>query len=376
MRIASISSRVYRIPPSVPWEDSTHRIEGLEFVVTDVETDAGLSGTGIAYTTGVGATAVAALVDDYCAGMLLGADPLAIGRIWDFLEKQLRRGGSGLSQLATCAIDTALWDIAGKHHGVPLHVLLGARRDRVPAYGSGIDLFMDEDALLGHVEELLALGFRTIKIKVGKDDPAEDAERVRAVKALLGRARPLAVDANQAWDLPAALRGAAALAELDLLWLEEPLHPQDVRGHAELRRATRTPIAVGESLYTGPEFLRYLEAAAVDVLQPDVARVGGFSGLQHVAHLAAAHGLPVAPHYLPELTVGALCAIPSGRVLEWVRGGSLAELGVLRTPLRIEDGVAFPFEAPGHGVELDLDALAPFEVDAAALRGLDLRAAK
>ncbi len=360
------------------WEDSTHHVTALEYVVTEVRTDTGVAGTGLSYTTGVGGSAIVALVDDYCATMLRGEDPLAVGRIWSFLEKQLRRNGSGLVQLALSAIDTALWDIVGKSTGQPLHRLLGGCHDRIPVYGSGIDLFLDEDALLDHVRTMLAAGFDWIKVKVGREDPAEDAARVRAVRELVGPGRRLCVDANQAWTIADARRHAAALegAGTDLLWLEEPLHPEDVRGHADLRRSTGLPIAVGESVYTEAQFLRYLEADAVDILQPDVCRVGGFTGFVRVAGLAAAFHRQVAPHYLAELTVGALCGVPNALVLEWVRGGTLTELGLLREPLRIEEGLAYPYERPGHGLEIDVDALAPYEVDPETLRQTDTRAAK
>jgi L-alanine-DL-glutamate epimerase-like enolase superfamily enzyme len=378
VRIESVSSRLYRLPPTVRWEDSTHHVSALEYVVTDVETDTGLVGTGISYTTGVGGTAIVALVDDYCARMLVGEDPLVIGRHWETLGKQLRRSGTGLAQLALSAVDTALWDLAGKEAEAPLHRLLGGGRDVVPAYGSGIDLFLDEDALLAHVDELLALGFDWIKIKVGKDDPAEDATRVAAVRRLIGPHRRLSVDANQVWELPDAVRHAAALAAAgaDLAWLEEPLHPEDVEGHASLRARIPIPLAIGESVYTDSQFLAYLRAGAVDVVQPDLCRVGGYTGLMRIAQLAAAHHLPVAPHYIAELTLPALCAIPNGLVLEWVRGGTLGELGVLAEPLRLEHGVAHASTVPGHGVVLDRDALAPHEVDAESLRLLDTRAAK
>ena len=378
MRIESVSSRLYRLPPTVRWEDSTHHVSAIEYVVTDVETDSGLVGTGISYTTGVGGTAIVALVDDYCARMLAGEDPLAIGRHWETLGKQLRRSGTGLVQLALSAVDTALWDLAGKQAGVPLHRLLGGCRDVVPAYGSGIDLFLDEDALLAHIEELLALGFDWIKIKVGKDDPAEDAARVAAVRRLIGARRRLCVDANQVWELPDAVRHASALAfaGADLVWLEEPLHPEDVEGHASLRARVPLPIAIGESVYTDSQFLAYLRAGAVDVVQPDLCRVGGFTGFMRIAQLAAAHHLPVAPHYVAEITLPALCAIPNGLVLEWVRGGTLGELGVLAEPMRLERGVAHASTAPGHGVVLDRDALAPYEVDVESVRLLDTRAAK
>src|SRR4029077_16678627 len=128
------------------------------------------------------------------------------------LGKQLHRSGTGLAQLALAAVDTALWDLAGQAAGAPVHRLLGGYRDSVPVYGSGIDLFLDEDALLAHVEELLALGFDWIKIKVGKEDPAEGAARAAAVRRLIGPQRRLCVDANQVWELPDAVRHATALA--------------------------------------------------------------------------------------------------------------------------------------------------------------------
>jgi L-alanine-DL-glutamate epimerase-like enolase superfamily enzyme len=378
MRIESVRSRLYRIPPAVRWEDSTHHVTALEYVVTEITTDAGIAGTGISYTTGVGGSAIVALVDDYCAAMLRGESPFEVGRVWSFLEKQLRRNGSGLVHLALASIDTALWDIVGKAVDQPLHRLLGACHERVPVYGSGIDLFLDETELLDHVETMLAEGFDWIKIKVGRDDPEEDAARVRAVRALLGPDRRLCVDANQAWTTADARRHAAALeaAGADLAWLEEPLHPEDVRGHADLRRTTSLPVAVGESIYSEGQFLRYLEADAVDVVQPDVCRVGGFTGLVRVAGLASAFHRQVAPHYVAELTVGALCAVPNALVLEWVRGGTLTELGAIRTPLRVDGGFAYPYEQAGHGVDVDLDALAPYEVDSETLRRTDTRAAK
>jgi L-alanine-DL-glutamate epimerase-like enolase superfamily enzyme len=201
---------------------------------------------------------------------------------------------------------------------------------------------------------------------------------VAAVRRLIGPHRRLCVDANQVWELPDAVRhaGALAAAGADLAWLEEPLHPEDVEGHASLRARVALPIAIGESVYTDSQFLAYLRAGAADVVQPDLCRVGGYTGFMRIAQLAVAHHLPVAPHYIAELTLPALCAIPNGLVLEWVRGGTLGELGVLSEPMRLENGISHASAAPGHGVELDRDALAPFEVDLDDLRQLDTSAAK
>ena len=377
MRIEAITSKLYRIPPTVPWEDATHRVTGLEYVVTQVHTDAGPTGVGFAYTTGIGGSAILALVDDYCAGMLRGEDPLAVERLWASLNRQLHRCGTGgINTLALAAVDIALWDIVAQHRQTPLHRLLGAVRERIPAYGSGIDLFMDERALLEHVATFLGQGFATVKIKIGRDDPDEDAHRVSAVRRLIGPRRGLLVDANQRWTVPEAITRLHRLADAGLRWVEEPLHAEDVAGHADLRRMVRLPLAVGESLYTKHQFRDYLHAGAVDVVQADVARVGGITEWLRVAHLAAAYHRPVAPHYLAEISVAVLCAVDNAAVLEWVRGGSFSEMGVLEEPMRLESGTAFPFDRPGHGIRFDFAKLAPYEVTAEQLRRENLASAK
>ncbi|RWM28728.1 MAG: hypothetical protein EOR75_32915 [Mesorhizobium sp.] len=126
LKIVDVASRPYHIPPTVSWEDATHRAANLEFIITRVTTDAGIVGEGFAYTTGIGGSAFLALIDDYCRMMLLGQDPRQIERLWSFLYGQLHRSGTGgINTLALGAIDVALWDIAAKCYEVPLFRLLG-----------------------------------------------------------------------------------------------------------------------------------------------------------------------------------------------------------------------------------------------------------
>lgn len=377
MKIEGVVSKLYRIPPTVRWEDATHHVTGLEFVITEIQVAGGLTGTGFAYTTGVGGSAILALIDDYCANMLIGENALETERLWSLLNRQLHRCGTGgINTLALGAIDIALWDITAQHYGVPLHRLLGVARTSVPAYGSGIDLFMERDALLDHVQTFLDAGFRTVKIKIGRDDPAEDVARVMAVRDLIGPQRGLIVDANQRWSVAEALPRMQALREAGLLWVEEPLHAENIAGHADLRRLTGMPIAAGESLYTKHQFLDYLSANAVDVVQADICRVGGVTEWLRIAHLAAAYHRPVAPHYVAELSVALLCGIENASLLEWVRGGTFSEMGVLETPLDLRDGVARPYETPGHGIRFNQVALEPFEIDSETLRSSRLTSAK
>lgn len=377
MKIDAVSARLYRLPPTVPWEDATHQVTGLEYIVVWIYTDCGLTGTGFAYTTGIGGAAILSLLNEYIAGMLIGQNPLEVARLWNFLNNQLHRTGTGgINTLALAAVDIALWDIVGQTNQIPLHRWFGATRASIPAYASGIDLFMDEQALLETVAASLEKGFRTIKIKVGREDPAEDIARVFAVRRLIGPQRQLVVDANQKWTVAEAIPQLLHLREAGLLWVEEPLHAEDIVGYADLRRMIGMPLALGESLYTLHQFRDYLAANAMDIVQADVCRTGGITGWMSIAHLAAAYHRWLAPHYLPELSVGVLCGIQNGLMVEWVIGGSLTEMGVLQEPLRLENGIAYPFEAPGHGIRFDLEKLAPYEVDFAKMRQLDLRSAK
>jgi L-alanine-DL-glutamate epimerase-like enolase superfamily enzyme len=184
------------------------------------------------------------------------------------------------------------------------------------------------------------------------------------------------VDANQKWSVAEATARLKMLHQARLLWVEEPLHAENVNGHADLRRMVQLPLAVGESLYTKDQFLRYLGLDAMDIVQADVCRVGGISEWVRIANLAAAYHRPIAPHYLAEISVAALCGIDNGLILEWVRGGSFSEMGVLQEPMRVQQGVAFPFEAPGHGIKFDFDRLSAYEFTSAQLQRLDLRSAK
>ncbi|MGX9182187.1 mandelate racemase/muconate lactonizing enzyme family protein [Mesorhizobium sp. BHbdii] len=377
MKIVDVTSRLYHIPPTVSWEDATHRVASLEFIITRVTTDAGVVGEGFAYTTGIGGSAILALIDDYCAAMLVGEDPRQIERLWSFLYGQLHRSGTGgINTLALGAVDIALWDITAKWYNVPLYRLLGARRESIPTYGSGIDLFLDREALLTQVEGLLTQGHKAVKIKIGRENAEEDLERLVAVRKLIGPTRRLFVDANQRWNVADCMTRLQKLSAFEPGWIEEPLHAEDVRGHADLRRLVSLPIAIGESLYTRHQFADYLQANAVDIVQADVCRVGGISEWMKIANLAASFHRTMAPHYVSELSVAVMCAIDNADILECVHGGSFSEMGVLQTELRLENGVAFPFDTPGHGVVFDHEKLEPFAVEPPELQKRNLQSAK
>lgn len=370
MKIQSVAVHACRLPPASPWEDATNKVQGLEFIFTELKTDTGLSGIGLSYTVDVGGTAIRALIEDYLAGLVIGMDPLDYERIWARLHRQSRRLGLGVNSMAIAAIDVAVWDLIAKSHGQPLHKLLGGARDSIPAYISEINLRRDDTVadLCHRIDDYKARGYRTVKIKIGRESIEEDVERIVWAQERIGLGGRVLVDLNQKWTAAESMAALPHLDRLGLGWIEEPLSCHDIPGHSALKRAMRTPLALGESLYSRTQFLDYLRADAVDIVQADVAFVGGITEWHKIAHLAAAFGRPVAPHYMMELSLPLLCGVQNAFMLEDVVGGSLAELGLVSRPIRVVDGVAHPVDTPGHGIVPNWDAIARH-----ALRPEDVR---
>jgi L-alanine-DL-glutamate epimerase-like enolase superfamily enzyme len=363
VKITSAEAGCYRVPLKDPWESAAHTITHLELVITRVRTDTEHEGVGWSYTIGAGGTAAAAFLADDLLPRLAGQDPSAVERIWRDLWTRARDAGAGgIALLGVASADIALWDLKARAAGQPLYRLLGACRDRVEAYGSGVNLNKTLPQLLEQVRRWQARGYRAFKIKVGLDDPREDAERVGAVRELIGPRAALMVDANQKWTAAEAVRRIPLLEPFAPWWVEEPLLADDVPGHAWVRAHTRPPVAIGENVFTAYQFNAYLRAAAADVVQPDVARVGGITEWMKVAHLAHAYNVPVSPHLMLEISGHLACAVPNASLLEDVDGGSLAELGVLEEPIRVQEGFFAPPPHPGHGVRFDWDALARWAV--------------
>ncbi|MBL8832854.1 MAG: mandelate racemase/muconate lactonizing enzyme family protein [Rhodospirillales bacterium] len=359
MKIEGVVAHACRIPPASPWEDATNKVSGLELIFVEITTDTGLKGTGISYTVDIGGSAIQTLIEDYLVNLAVGMDPLDYERIWNKLNRQARRLGLGVNSMAIAAIDIAIWDIIGKHYGQPLYRLLGGSRDSIPSYISEINLSAADtvDELARRIDEYVARGYRAVKIKIGHDDPEIDFERISKAKEHLGRGKKLLVDLNQKWTAAEATQKATRLDVFDLGWIEEPILYHDIAGHAALKRAIRTPIALGESLYCRQQFQQYLCADAIDVVQADVAFVGGITEWLKIAHLASAFGRPVAPHFMMELSVHLLCGVQNAFMLENVVGGSLTELGLLEEPIVVDGGIGKPSERPGHGILIDWKAV-------------------
>lgn len=350
MAIDRIQTGHYRIPLPRPLSDSTHHeISGFELITARVTTADGIEGLGYTYTVGRGGKAIRALIDEL-ADVLAGADEGRIEACWQRMWWALHWvGRGGAAAFAMAAIDVALWDIQGKRAGLPLWRMLGGAVPEVPVYAGGIDLYFTLDELLDQTHGNLDRGFRAIKMKVGRQSLSEDVERVAAMRRTLGDGFPLMVDANMGWNRHQALAAARALVPYDLGWLEEPLQPEDVEGHA-LVATVGIPVAAGENFHNPAEFRPLIEAGGVQFPEPDLACCGGITPWMKIARLAEAHHLPVTSHGVHDLHVHLLAAVPNASYLEWHGFGLDA---FIEKPLSISAGAVSAPDRPGHGVVLD-----------------------
>ena len=358
------------------WMDAVNALgQGLRACsLVEIDTDEGL--TGIAEADALGNAAIVKLiVEADLKPMLLGQDPAYIERLYDMMYRRLfQKARRGPVMAAMSGVDIALWDLLGKATGRPVFQLLGGYRDRVRAYasggfyaeGKGVDDLARE--MQGYVER----GFTAAKMKIGRlphellagsdvcrTGLGEDLERVRAVREVLGPDRLLMVDVNRCWDVPTALRMGRKLEELGVYFLEEPITTDDVDGSAAIAAALDLPVAGYESELSFTGFRELIDRRAVDVVQPDVIRTGGFTGTRKIAAYAAAHHRPVTPHaFASALSTVAnlhlIAGIPNGGLLEYCQypGPLMTELLVGMPQIERDGTVALPLK-PGLGVELD-----------------------
>ncbi|HLJ92836.1 MAG TPA: mandelate racemase/muconate lactonizing enzyme family protein [Gemmataceae bacterium] len=367
MRITQVESQLLRLPLSRPitslgGRDPDNRLDHVFVLFVYLDTDAGHRGLGFAYTLGGGGRALKTITDDDLAPLVAGEDPFDHERLAAKIYWQLQPiGRYGLVAQAYSAIDVALWDLKGKIAGLPLYKLLGGARESAPAYAADTGwLWMSPDEIIEASQPLLEQGMMGIKVKVGNTDPELDAERVTRVREVLGEDIWLAVDANQRYDYATALSmGHFFEEEIGADWFEEPLSCEDVDGHARLAEKLEIALALGETLFAREEFHRYLQRGAVDIVQPDVTRLGGLTPWLKVATLAEQYQRPIAPHVLPEIAVHLACGLPQVRMVEYMPWLYPAFVEV---PALVE-GRIVPSKRPGLGLELRQDAVEKYRME-------------
>lgn len=350
--VASLDARLLRVPLTRPWAAD---VTSVGVIATHVVRSDGSEGWGFTWTPQIGAEAVLALIEHDIAPAVTGsdADPATTWQpLWQHLHEA---GGGGVTTIALAGLDLALWDAAARARGIPVSALVGRRREAVRAYGSGVNLHYSLDDIAAQVRRWVDAGFDAVKIKVGKPDVREDADRLAAVREVLGPQRALMIDANQRWNLDRATSALEVLSAFDPAWIEEPLRADDLTGHAELARRIATPIAVGENLHTAYRFAEYLRAGAAAIVQPNVVRVGGITPFLRIAAVAADHGATLHPHLLPELSGQLAMTLPVGPgaaepMVEDVEDAGFAALGALADPSPVAVAAGILTETPHVGL--------------------------
>jgi mandelate racemase len=280
------------------------------------------------------------------------------------LEAKLRRrhtllGVHNIVLFAISGIDMAAWDALGQALGQPLVRLLGGAPRPVLAYNSKGLGILPLKALAKEAEELVAEGFRAVKLRLGRPEAADDLAALRAVKKAIGPGIALMVDFNQGLTVAQALeRGRMIDAEGGVHWIEEPVRADDFAGNARVTREIATPIQIGEN-FMGPEQMaQALAARACDYVMPDAQRIGGVTGWMRAAALAQAAGLEMSSHLFPEASSHLLAVTPTCHWLEYVDWAD----AVLEEPAQLRDGHVLVPERPGIGMRWDEKAVKRFQL--------------
>ncbi len=269
-------------------------------------------------------------------------------------------GYEGMSMIAVSGLDMAAWDALAKAAGLPLCALLGGTVGPVPAYNSN-GLWLKSPAEVA--AEALVLrdegGFRGLKLRLGRDRPADDLATIEAVREAVGHDMALMVDFNQGLHIGEALERCHAIDDLGLAWIEEPLVYDNLRGTAQLARELNTPIQIGENFY-GPRALHAaLQMKACDYVMPDFMRIGGVTGWLRAAAIAGAAGIPVSTHLYPEVAAHIMRVTETAHWLEWQNWAD----PILEQPYQIKDSELHIPDVPGVGLAWNKTAVAAHLVD-------------
>jgi D-galactarolactone cycloisomerase len=365
IRPARLEAFVFRHRVATPVRTSFGVMHERPALLLRIEDADGAHGWGEVWCNfpACGAEHRARLAETLIGPLLCGADFDSPEAAWRELSARtevlaLQSGEPGPIAQVIAGVDLALWDLLARRAEQPLWRLLGGQSDRLGVYASGLN----PDAPERMVARKQGEGYRAFKLKAGFGE-ARDIDNLRRLREALPAGSTLMVDANQAWDLPTALRMAERVAPFDLAWLEEPLRADRPWAEWELLAARGgVPLAAGENLYGEAAFEALLQSAAVRVVQPDVAKWGGISGCLPVVRRLQAAGLRYCPHYLG----AGIGLMHSAHLLAAVGGDGLLEVDANDNPLRsllaprieaIVDGEVRLGDQPGIGVEPDLQEL-------------------
>lgn len=374
-KIARVKATAVAVPMKFS-EFGDDRARPNSMCLAEVETEDGIIGHGITSITQ--GTVIAKMINDVAGPAIIGADAMAIERVWQRLYWTLTPWGqSGQGSHAIAAIDLALWDIKGKALGEPIWKLIGGARDRIEAYTTCGFSFLDRDQLANACQIMVAKGYRAVKMQVGRpgldrrnsaaplaETINEDVSRVAAVREAVGPDIEVSVDAGCRLDLPNAVDLARRLEPLNVACFEEPIMQNDVRLLADMRRRTTIPLSAGQNEGQAYRFRDMLVAGAVDIVQPNAIITGGMTQCLKIAGMAAAFNTPISngggcPYHNMHLQAG----VANGTSIEYQLNSAGACQRIFDGLPEIEGGWVQLPETPGLGFSPNAEAIAEFTVE-------------
>ncbi len=346
--IEKIEVSAYTIPTDQPESDGTIKWDSTTIVIVEAEAG-GKRSLGYSYADAATAKLIASKLRD----VVVGRNAHSPNDCFVEMVKSIRNlGRPGICSMAISAVDTSLWDLQAKLLDVPLVRLFGQMRDAMPLYGSGGFTSYTDEKLQEQLRGWVAQGIPRVKMKIGRD-PAADPARVALAREAIGDEAELFVDANGGYSRKQALEMSYIFSEMDVSWFEEPVSSDDLKG-LRLMRDDGPPgmdIAAGEYGYDVTYFHRMLSAGAVDVLQADATRCGGYTGFFQAAVLCEAHHLPLSSHCAPALHIPVGCSARPFRHAEYFHDHVRIEHLFFDGVPQPNDGALRPdLDRPGNGL--------------------------
>jgi len=352
--VTRVGTAAYTFPTPYPEADGTLEWSATTAVTVTLEAG-GRTGLGWTYSS----PAAADVIRHHLAGVVHGRGAFDIAAGWEAMHRAGRNvGAGGLYLQALSAVDIAWWDLKARLLDLPLAGLMGSCRDAVPIYGSGGFTTLTDEQLGEQVQWWRSVGCTAVKIKIGEAWGTRidrDVSRVEQLRQLAGPHADLMADANGAYTVAQARRVGAALDDLGVTWFEEPVSSDDPAGLALLRAALRCDVTAGE--YAADLYDVRALLPAVDCLQLDATRCGGYTGWLRGAALAQAHNLQVSAHCAPALHTPVAAAVPNLRHVEWFVDHARLEPVLVDGAPAVHDGALYPVAgAIGHGMTLNAAA--------------------
>ena len=358
-KIRNIRARPVLAPFKRPPMSASGAIPTAALVLVDLETDQGI--TGRSYVFGYAAWSLKPIVQclEAMSDMVKG-DPLAPFEVEAKLRKRLLLLGTpGLAGIALAGVDMCAWDAFAQTQGLPLVKALGGEVRPVRAYNSGGLWIQPVEKLADEAEELLAEGgFPAVKLRLGRDDPAQDLAAARAVRKRIGDQIALMSDFNQRLSVNEAILRGRMLDDEGLYWIEEPVRHDDYAGYARICAELQTPIQSGENLLNTYEMYEAIVSESLDYVMPDVQRIGGVTGWLRAAALAHVHGIEMSSHLFPEYSSHLLAVTPTCHWLEYVDWAN----PILAEPAQVKDGHVLIPDGPGVGIRWNEEAVKRYAV--------------